>query len=262
MLGLLLSRMKKKPIIMVCHGIASEQPQYNFLLKFLFRIMEKTAYSKADAVITHSPHQIEKLAKRYDVVFPGLDRERLQPSKSATDSIKIQYKIGNKKVILFTGRLFKVKGLEYLIKSLPSVKHDYVCLIVGDGPSKKEYEGLAKKIGVNTVFTGFRTDVANFLSLADVFVLPSVGESLNYSMLEAAYMKIPIVVTDLKILPQNCGMIVPKRDEKAIANAINSILESEKLRKQITKYAYEYTKKFNWDEAGKKYHEIIKRFEP
>ena len=260
-LGLFLSRIKRRPIIMACHGIASEQPQYNLLIKFLFRIMEKTAYSNADVVITHSPHQVKKLTKSYDIIFPGLDRERLQTNKDIAESIRNRYKIGNKKIILFTGRLFKVKGLEYLIKSLPFVKHGYVCFIVGEGPSKKEYELLAKDLGVNAVFAGFRSDVANFLSLADVFVLPSVGESLNYSMLEAAYMKVPIVVTDLKILPEGCGMIVPKRDEKAIANAINSIIENESMRREMIERAYEYTKKFNWETAGKKYHEIIKRFE-
>lgn len=262
-LGLLLSRIKRKPIIMVCHGIASEQPQYNLLLRFLFRIMEKSAYSKADAVITHSPHQVKRLAKRYDIVLPGLDKDRLEKvNKDTVKSIKNQYKTENKRVILFTGRLVKVKGVEYLLKALPMIKSDYICFIVGDGPSKKEYQTLAKELRLNAVFTGFRKDVQNFLSLSDVFVLPSVGgESLNYSMLEAAYMKVPIVVSDLKILPPDCGIIVPKRDEKSIAGAINEISENEKVRKQITENAYEYTKKFNWKAAGEKYYKIIKRFE-
>ncbi len=262
-LGLLLSRIKRKPIIMVCHGIASEQPQYNPLLKLMFRAMEKTAYSKADAVITHSPHQVKKLTRNYDIILPGLDRKRLQNVNTSTvKSIKAQYKTENKRVILFTGRLVKVKGIEYLIKALPMLKSDYVCFIVGDGPSREEYQNLAKELGVNAVFTGFRKDVQNFLSFADVFVLPSVGgESLNYSMLEAAYMKVPIVVSDLRILPNDCGIIVPKRDEKAIASAINEILGSEKLRKQITENASEYARKFSWEKAGKEYYNIIKRFE-
>ena len=262
-LGLFLSRIKRKPIIMVCHGKASEQPQYNLLLKFIFRIIEKSAYPHANVIITHSPHQIKRLAKTYDIVLPGLERERLEKvNKDTVKSIKTQYKTESKSVILFTGRLVKVKGLEYLIKALPMVKSDYVCFIVGDGPSRKEYQNLAKELGVNAVFTGFRKDVQNFLSFADVFVLPSVGgESLNYSMLEAAYMKVPIVVSDLNILPDDCGIIVPKRDEKAIANAINEILQSEKSRKQMTENAYEYTKKFSWKTAGEKYYKIIKRFE-
>ena len=262
-LGLLLSRIRRKPIIMVCHGIASEQPQYNFLLKLMFRIMEKTTYSKADAVITHSPHQVKRLTRKYDMVLPGLDRERLEKvSQEAVKSIKAQYKTGNKKAILFTGRLVKVKGLEYLIKALPMLKSDYVCFIVGDGPSKKEYQALAKELVVNTVFIGFRKDVQNFLYFADVFVLPSVGgESLNYSMLEAAYMKVPIIVSNLKILPPDCGIIVPKRDEKTIASAINKILSDKSLTKELTDKAFEYTKKFDWKEAGKKYYKIIKRFE-
>ena len=262
-LGLFVSRIKKKPIIMVCHGKASEQPQYNFLLKFFFRIIEKSTYSHADAVVTHSPHQVRELTTRYDVVLPGLNTEKLRKQDSkAIETIKKAYGVANKKVILFTGRLIKVKGLEYLIKSLPMIKHPYVCLIVGDGPDRKEYENLAKKLGVNAIFTGFRKDVEDFLSFADVFVLPSVAsESLSYSMLEAAYMKVPIVVTDLKILPQNCGIIIPKRDENAMAKSINRILSDKGLAKNLTENAFNYTKRFNWESAGKRYHEIIKRFE-
>lgn len=262
-LGLFVSKIKRKPIIMVCHGKASEQPQYNFLLKFLFRIIEKSTYSHANVVVTHSPHQVSELTARYDVVLPGLNTEKLhKQDPEVIESLKKAYNIGNKKVILFTGRLIKVKGLEYLLNALPSVSHPYVCLIVGDGPDRKEYENLAKKLGVKAMFTGFRRDVENFLSIADVFVLPSVAsESLSYSMLEAAYMKVPIVVSDMKILPENCGIIIPKRDEKAIAEATNSILENGGLRKRITENAFKYTKNFNWKEAGEKYYKIIKRFE-
>jgi glycosyltransferase involved in cell wall biosynthesis len=262
-LGLFISKIKRKPIVMVCHGIASEQPQYNFLLKFLFRIIEKSTYSHADAVITHSPHQVKGFTRKYDVIFPGLDRERLENLDSdKIKSIKSKYMTQDKKVILFTGRLVKVKGLEYLIKAFPMVKSDYVCFIVGDGPSRKEYENLAKELGTNVVFTGFRNDVQNFLSFSDVFVLPSTGgESLNYSMIEAAYMKVSIIVTDLKILPNSCGIIVPKKDEKSIANAINEIFQNENLRKKLIENAFKYTTKFDWKKAGSEYYKILKRFE-
>ncbi len=262
-LGLFVSRIKRKPIIMVCHGMASEQPQYGFLLKLLFRILEKTTYTKADVAIAHSPHQIMTLTRKYEIILPGLDRERLVKVNADTvKSIKRQYKTEGKKIILFTGRLVKVKGVEYLIRSLSSVKFKYICFIVGDGPSKKEYQALSEDLDANTIFTGFRNDVQNFLAFSDVFVVPSVGsESLNYSMLEAAYMKVPIVVSDLKILPSNCGIIVPKRDEKVIAGSINRILSDKNLAKNLAENAFNYTKRFSWGDAGKRYHDIIKRFE-
>src|SRR4030042_4629073 len=58
-LGLILSKTKRRPIIMTCHGLASDQPQYNLLIRFLFRIVEKSAYSRADVVVTPSPHQVK-----------------------------------------------------------------------------------------------------------------------------------------------------------------------------------------------------------
>ncbi len=259
-LGLLLSKIKRKPIIMVCHGLPSEQPQYNPFIRFLFKFIEKITYTHSSANITHSPQQLKKITKKYEVVFPGFDKNRIRLIyKKERDKLKNEYKIGNRKVIVYVGRLIKVKGIEYLLEALSYIKYPYICFIVGYGPQALEYKELAKKRHLNTIFTGFRKDVDKFLSIADVFVLPSLSESLNYSLLEAVSLEVPVVVTDLGIIPEDAAIVVEKKDSKAIGEAINKLFKDKSLAKSLSLKSKKFIDKFNWNKAAEKYLDVIRK---
>jgi glycosyltransferase involved in cell wall biosynthesis len=254
--GLMLSRMKRKPIIMVSHGLASEQPQYNRVLRLGFGIIDRMTYPKADAVVTHAPHQMRKISGKMHIVMPGVDRTRLKrPNPREAAESRKKYASRGESVIVYTGRLVEVKGVEYLIRCLRFVKKRHVCIIVGDGPDMEKCRRLAADEKANVVFTGFRNDVANLLSMADAFVLPSLSESLNYSMVEAAYMGIPIVCTDIGIIGRDCASLAKPSDEKSLAKAINEALsEKNGIR---TKNAREFALRFDWDSAAKEYMRVM-----
>lgn len=260
MTGFILSKIKGKPVIMVCHGLPSEQPQYNILIKLLLRLIERIAYNHSSINVTHSPNQMSKITENYKVILPGFDKKRTaMVSEAEKANLKQQYGIGNKKVIAFVGRLIRVKGVEYLLYSLRRVKKPHICFIIGDGPQAGEYKRLAKELGVNVVFTGFRNDVNRFLSISDVFVLPSISESLNYAMLEAASMGIPIVSTDLGIIPNDAALIVKKKDPKALSDAIIRVLENSMLAKNLSRNARRFSGRFKWQKAAKEYTDMIRR---
>ncbi|MBU0530837.1 MAG: glycosyltransferase family 4 protein [Candidatus Aenigmatarchaeota archaeon] len=244
--GLLASRIRRKPIVMVNHGLAAEQNQYNVVLRKGFSLIDRITYSRADAVITHSPSKLPRNVS-YNLIKPGFGKSRLKRDTSLRKKYKTKGKI-----IVFTGRLTKAKGIEYLIRGLKGT-----CFIVGDGPERSRLEKIAKQEKANVIFTGFRKDINRFLSIADAFVLPSFSESLNYSMLEAAYMHVPIISTDLGILPKNAFIPIDKKSPKSITNAIEKLHDPE-LRKNITKNAYEFTKQFDWNIAAKNYYQVLK----
>jgi len=260
LIGLALSIIKNKPLIAVCHGIPSEQPQYNPIIKLCLRVIEKLVYSYSSENITHSPQQLSRITSRYWVIFPGFDKKRaaIIPKKKK-DKLREKYKIGNKKVIVFVGRLIRVKGIEYLLPGLKKIQKPYICFIVGDGPQAEEYKRLAEENHVNAIFTGFRSDVNMFLSIADVFVLPSLSESLSYSMLEAANAEVPIVVTDLGIIPDNSAIIIRKKNPDDIAMAINTLFENTELAYKISKNAKKFVSHFNWKRASNQYMKVIRR---
>lgn len=239
-----LSKINRKPLIMVNHGRASEQEQYNLLVKTAFSVIDKITYKRA-TVITHAPSKIPKDVE-YNYVKPGFNRSKLKKDKSLLKKYKTKGL-----VILFTGRLMKTKGVEFLIQALKELKIPYTCFIVGDGSERENLENLSKELKTNVIFTGFRKDINKFLSIADVFVMPSLTEALNYSMLEAAYMKVPIIATDLGIFPRNTFIKIEKRNSKSISSSLKNIND------KTVKNAYKFTKEFDWKIGAKQYYKII-----
>ena len=129
-------------------------------------------------------------------------------------------------------RLEEVKGVEFFLEALKVLRKrnvNYFAFVIGDGPLKKELEEFAKKnkLSDRINFTGW-LDVADsiaMLSRMDVFVLPSLSEGLNTTLLEALYLLRPVVATDVGGNPEiikngKTGLIVPPKDPDAIADAI------------------------------------------
>lgn len=256
-LGVFLARLKGMPQIAVCHGLASAQSQYPFFVRWALAALEKIAFNCATVTVTHCPRKmIEPVTRKYVVIKPGLDKKRLKKDFSLRKEFGLKPGV---KVIVFVGRLVKVKGVEYLLNALPSVEGDWVCFIVGDGPQKRELVELSNELGLRKkiVFAGFRRDVNRFLSIADAFVLPSESEAMAYSLVEAAFMRTPIVATDVGVIPRNAALVVPKQSPQAIARALNKLFREPALAKKIAGNAFEYAKEFDWERAARDYARLL-----
>ncbi|BDZ69006.1 hypothetical protein GCM10025860_24540 [Methanobacterium ferruginis] len=169
------------------------------------------------------------------------------------------------KIITFIGRLIYAKGVQDLIeafislnKSIPNIK----LLIVGDGNYRIQLEKLAEN-HKNIHFLGIRTDIAEILSITDIFVNPSYSEGLPTSILEAASVGIPVVVTDVggtkEIFIDEMGILIEKNNSEDIKKGIRNILENNK--KQLSpEIVREYIKSnYDWDIITKRFLKIVKR---
>lgn len=107
----------------------------------------------------------------------------------------------NSFVIGAVGRLAHEKGYDTLIKAVGElIKNglDLFLVIVGDGPEKDNLEKLAQEVGIKKkiIFIGFMKNVANIMSLFDIFVVSSYTESFSVVATEAMFLKIPVIITD------------------------------------------------------------------
>ena len=77
-------------------------------------------------------------------------------------------------------------------------------LMVGDGPERPKAEWLAETQGVSddVLFVGKQSDMAPFLSIADVLLLPSENESFGLVALEAMACEVPVIATRIGGLPE------------------------------------------------------------
>jgi glycosyltransferase involved in cell wall biosynthesis len=212
--------------------------------------MEGEAVRRADRVIAISKdigtlirdhHHVseEKIALGpLGIELPDEDRIVRNQKKDAFD-------------VLFVGRLEKRKGLDTLIKAIPSIldhmPQTRFTIVGGDtnstpiGGSYKRYllKMLDKKYHQNVDFVGFVPDeeLKRYYRNCDVFVAPSLYESFGLIYLEAMAWGKPVIGCDAGGVPEivedgETGILIPPEDVNALAEAIIN-LEDEKLRAKI-----------------------------
>lgn len=126
-------------------------------------------------------------------------------------------------MITFVGRIVKDKGINELVESFVNIekKHKNIkLLLVGDyeehlNPIKKENKKLIDSLD-SIITVGFQSDIRAFLSITDLFVLPSYREGLPNSLIEAGSFGIPLLATNIngcnEIIEENItGILVEKK---------------------------------------------------
>ena len=169
----------------------------------------------------------------------------------------------HEKIILFLGRIHKIKGIDLLVKAfrdLLMMLENIRLVIVGpdDGfmsTLKKLVIGF--KIGNRILFTGplYEKDKLKAYVDADVFVLPSIYETFPSTVLEAWACGVPVIVTD------RCGIAdfvakvgyVVEYDKDQLQDALFKILSNEELRKKLGAESKKFVREnFSWDKIVKK----------
>src|SRR5205814_10132 len=143
-------------------------------------------------------------------------------------------------LILFVGVLRHYKGVDVLLRALADLSAR--ALVVGQGPKKQEWQALAGKLGVaeRVTFLGPVSEVERriLLHACDVFVLPSIDrrEAFGIAQLEAMACGKPVIATDLptgvRFVNRDgvTGLLVPPRDQAALARALTRLLDDAELR--------------------------------
>ena len=150
----------------------------------------------------------------------------------------------NATLIGSVGRLFELKGFEYLIAAceiLATRSPNMYAVIVGDGPDMKRLQVLVESKGLqNRVkLVGNRSDVADCLAAFDIYANSSTTEAMSMSILEAMDAGLPIVATNVGdsgvLLKEDgvCGTLVPHSNSQALADAIQYLASDAKLRSEM-----------------------------
>ncbi|HPS58325.1 MAG TPA: glycosyltransferase family 4 protein [Spirochaetota bacterium] len=183
------------------------------------------------------------------VVYNGIDTNVFRPVKTAK----------NKKDIIFVGNIEDgKKGFIYLLKAMKQVKSD-VRLVVVDGgaPHRRITNRLIDKLDlrhkVHFAGTASTDDLVRLYSQSAIAAVPSVYEGFGFPAGEAMACGIPVISSDGGALPEvvgNAGVIVPARDEIALASAIDSLINDKKNMNKFSEAGMERVKKeFRWDRA-------------
>lgn len=176
---------------------------------------------------------------KIDVVRSCIDLNSLD--NAPLIDIRTELGIGKEAIVIGNiAHMADHKGQIYLVRAADKVRNKYPdarFVIVGDGELRVELEAEVRKLGLEgtVIFTGFRKDVASFLSSFDIFAFPSHLEGLGTSLLDAMVMRKPIVSTTAGGIPEVVqdgisGILVPPKEPDALADAIIHLMEDPDLR--------------------------------
>jgi glycosyltransferase involved in cell wall biosynthesis len=197
------------------------------------------------------------------VVIPNtVNESKLQirdgDEKAITD-IKQLY--GGKKIIFTFGRHVPYKGLRYLIEAVPSISNNAAIVIAGIGPLSDSLRDSAKSFP-NIHFIGRLEEnvLRQYLHAADIFAFPSItrNEAFGIALAEAMYCGLPAVTFTIPnsgvnwvCINKETGLESENGNSKALAGAIDCLLENADLREILGANASKHVREFFVIEAIK-----------
>ena len=225
---------------------------------------------QADLLIGSTPDEADDLVRLYGadpehvhVVAPGIDLATFQPLDRADARRKIGY--GPGRVLLFVGRLERLKGVDVAIRALALLRdraHDDLRLIVlgedvrdGDESEKERLKLVASASGVRDR-VDFLGSVAHhelpyFYAAADVCVMPSYSESFGLVALEAQACGRPVVASGVSglrsvVRDEVSGYLIDGHDPAIYAERIGRLLNDPELAQQMGRRGRLLAQRFSW----------------
>jgi glycosyltransferase involved in cell wall biosynthesis len=146
----------------------------------------------------------------------------------------------------------RIKGVQFLLEAAryidPALPVHFV--LIGSGMNSAENRRIINSGPFNDRFhlLGFRKDVYELIAACDLYVQPSLSESLSRSVMEAMCLKVPCVVSDAGglvelIENEKSGLVVAKGNARALAGAIEKLINDPVLRKNYAASAFERMQK-------------------
>jgi sugar transferase (PEP-CTERM/EpsH1 system associated) len=222
---------------------------------------------------------VAECGKKYLVEHEGVNERKIFKIYNGIDSQKfgrthsgklIRSGLGlhdDQPVIGIVARLDAIKNHTCFIRAMKIIATrlpEAVLLIIGDGLLRTELESLTANLQLqdHIKFLGARSDIAELLSMLDVFVLSSLSEGLSLTLIEACAAAKPIVATDVGGNPEiveheSNGLLVPSDQPEDLAKAILEILSHEvKARLMGEKGRKKFEEEFTLDVMVKKYEDL------
>ncbi|HEV2429841.1 MAG TPA: glycosyltransferase family 4 protein [Thermoplasmata archaeon] len=161
---------------------------------------------RAGRIVVHTRSYAETSGplrgRRTEVIPSMVDLDRFQPSIEG-GAVRERLGLRDRRVLLFTGRLVPHKGVDLLLRALPSLPEDVALVVVGRGPELDGLRGLARRLGVSDRVR-FCPEVSDrelpsYLRAADLFVFPSQNrlEGFGLAVAEAMASGLPVVIADM-----------------------------------------------------------------
>lgn len=267
-----------KPVITTLHTVQPDfEPKARAVLK------EITAHSKAIVVMARAA---KNLLKEYNV--PNKKIKVVQHGCPdipflTSDSVKPSLGLNGRTILSTFGLINRGKGVEYAIQALPPLvkKHpNLLYLIIGEThPEVRKNEGetyrmnlikLVDQLGLqnhvrfhNRFLT--KRELIRYLHATDIYITPYIGPNqissgtLVYALGAGRVVVSTPYIHAKEVLSHGRGLFCEFKNPDSIAEEVKKLLENVKLRRDIEKKVYRYSRGFVWSKVAQKYTDIFKQ---
>jgi glycosyltransferase involved in cell wall biosynthesis len=189
-------------------------------------------------------------AEKIDLVHYGFEPKKYNlPSEDEIDSVRQQLGTAGVFSIANFSRYHEEKGHVYLIRAAAKIREKtnaFKIFLIGEGAERFRLEEEIKRLGLedNVVLTGWRRDAMAIMAAVDAIAQSTLQEAFSQVMCEAMWMRKPLIMTDVSgaadvIEDGFNGLIVPKADSDALADAIIRLMQNADLRLRLGKNGFD-----------------------
>jgi teichuronic acid biosynthesis glycosyltransferase TuaC len=145
-------------------------------------------------------------------------------------------------VLVFTGNFIHSKGPDRVLKAIEALEN-VGAMFIGGGPIRLSGDKILFNHRV------LAAEVPELLNCADAFVLPTLHEGSNNSIIEAMACGLPIISSDIPEVRSQCdpsfSILVDPMDVQAIRKAIIRLRDDESMRASMSENAVQWARRFD-----------------
>lgn len=267
----------KKPIIITMHTVLKHPDEK---MKKVGRVISE----KASGVVVMNNIARDILHENYGVkkniihVIPHGVFNVAFPSKTRA---KRKLNLQGRTILSTFGMISRDKGIEYAIEALPEIVEKYpnvLYLIIGATHPQvlknegERYRNKLKKLIIKHKLQNHvkfynryldESEVIDFLKATDIYIYPMLSQeqASSGSLSDAMSCACPSIATSSQyaksVINHERGILVRFRNSKDIKNALLEMISDKKMRKEMTKNTYFYTRQMTWQNVALSYFKLF-----
>lgn len=246
-----------------------KKSKFNPLHK-VYIYLEERCFKNAKVIIANSNMIRNQIIDTYNiepskikVVYNGVKIQKID-FMSSNEKLSKEFNIDKlkEKIFVYVGSGFKRKGVEEFLEILSKLSYrDFKAFIVGKEKKISYYKDLAKELGLENkiIFTGPRSDVKDFYTVADIFLFPTRYEPFSNVILEAMSYENVVITTKQngasEILDNDLVMEYPK--DFSIVKKIDDLLSNQNKLDKCKEKNLEIVQSFSIEENVKQTLKVI-----